>query len=1023
MTKETHFYVKSGDTEELMAFAFTLAPAFHNKEEARNCTGLFWTPTVKSILKTVLERARENSEKKYLRLPYSALRFDIEATASGLLGIVSDLGLNYFDHQDKPKPFLVAESEYTEVTQQVNDSFSVWTTSEALSHFRHRYQIEDQFIDRLDQLYTQNKVLTSQKEVIKPFNWQLGYQNPPKENFTGIFEDLSSVLLKTLSGIVIHPKLGKLLPVISRSRHNNRVIELMTQPFMMEIKEKKEEGEKEKGRKGEFSLRLKLSVETMPTYDKPIITVTFTRTRWLDNKTFPDDPKKDSWYKKDITGYVHDEGNSGRCIAFELFKNRESGKYEFRDEVYSRMSERCDLPGEGTVEALKRQQLNAKNSAGQILAAARAVYSNQIPKNHPLQHGFSTADRVTFFEAIAEPLAKIGVVPWTDWTEVRSPKKYSKSDAERSMVDLPAFLKGLIESEGDVVIEEEKITADILKDTLRTALSFEPEQITDNLKDSKKKDEKKTDEKNSKKKSDLEKLEKVININAIAINEVFKILTPTLVVIGENKKRQDIIIEMAKLLFGDRVKVYQVYLPNGAYGTKPNKVKPKEHLNAQVKRWVDVVDKIQNACPMPIFALVEAAWWFKSDDGKLQKDYPLNKVATRMALANKDIASQYLNTPKTTKAGKIYLGDYLMRIQNALYDLLFAHSGYAEAVPESINKLFTDQMVGRQPRYVVGLAVIAKNKTRFKSRRKLIAAVRYDVQTGESKMKYSYGKDKSTISNWVPFTAGLCNISRLSEHTLGSKAEEIGNNIVAFCYSVIEEIAKEDPHAIIIVNSTHINSQYAWSWLRDKDLKPENISIGQKRFKKSAWKGIRIIRCRTSIPPTLCQRKEVIYQEIDTEGNEKPEKVTIPAHTTVPTLLKVNSTKTPTFLSVAPPKLQEKRGKSVFEKRKLAFPVSNKMPGKDYLDIAPKLKEKTTYITLEADIMTKAASYPRTVEFAIVHKHPEDIDEILVRFVESLRFGYAQYQDWTSLPFVLHAMSTVEEYVNTFELEEIEGDS
>lgn len=245
-----------------------------------------------------------------------------------------------------------------------------------------------------------------------------------------------------------------------------------------------------------------------------------------------------------------------------------------------------------------------------------------------------------------------------------------------------------------------------------------------------------------------------------------------------------------------------------------------------------------------------------------------------------------------------------------------------------------------------------------------------------------------------------------------------------FCYSVIEEIAKEDPYAIIIVNSTHINSMYAWSWLRDKDLKPESISIiGKKRFKKSAWKGIRIIRCRTGIPPTLCQRKEVIYQEIDVEGNEKPEKVTIPAHTTVPTLLKVNSTKTPTFLSVAPPKLQYKRGSSVFEKRKLAFPVSDKGIGKDYVDIAPKIKGKTTHILSEEKIMTKPASFPKSVEFAIVHKHPEDIDEILVRFVESLRFGYAQYQDWTSLPFVLHAMSTIEEYVNTFELEGLEEDS
>jgi hypothetical protein len=989
MIKETHFYVKSGEKAELMTLAFTLDPTFHKKEYARNCTGLFWTPTVQSLLKTVLERSRKNSENKHLRLPYSALRFDIEATASGLLGIVSDLGLNYFGNQDKPKPFLVAESDYTDVvTQQVNESFSVWTTSEALAHFCHRYQIKDQFIDRLKQLYTRDEVLTSQKEVIKPFNWQLGYQNPPKENFTGIFEDLSSVLLKTLSGIVIHPKLGKLLPVFSRSRHNDRAIELMTKPLMMESE-------------GEFSLRLKLSVETMPNYDKPIITVTFTRIRWLDHNTFPDDSEKYGWYKKAITGYVHDEGNSGRCIAFELLKNRESGKYEFRDEVYSRMSERCGLPIDGTVEALKRQQLNVKNSAGKMLATARAVYSDQMPKNHPLQQGFTTADKVTFFDAIAEPLSKIGVVRWKDWTKV-SPKKVTKPT--RSMIDLQTVLEGLIDSEGKVLVEEEKLTSEILKSTLRKALAFEPEEIKDNLTGGDKK---------------IQKLEDMREVNRLAINHVFPIEKPTLVVIGENPKRRQIITEMAKLLFGNVFKINQVSLPKNAYGTKPSqKVKTKAYITNQVAIWSDTVHKIKAACSEPIFALVEAPLWFPLDDGKQHQDNPLNKVAARMALANQDIVCQYLNPPETTIAGKVKLGEYLMKVQNALYDLLFAHSGYAEAVSENVNGLFSAQMAERKPRYIVGLFVIAK--TQFGDM--LIVAVRYDVQTCDSKMKYSHGKGKSTISNWEPFTAGLCNISRLSEHTLGSKAEEIGNNIVKFCYSVIEEIAQEDPYAIIIVNSTHINNQYAWSWLQDKDLKPENISIGKKRFKKFSWKGIRIIRCRTGIPPTLCQRKEVIYQEIDAESNEKPDKtVTISAHTMVPTFLRVKHT--PTFLSVPPPKLQDKRGKSVFEKRKLAFPISDKGPRKDYVDIAPKIKRKATYITSEADVMTKPASYPKTVEFAIVHKHPEDIDEILVHFVENLRFGYAQYQDWTSLPFVLHAMSTVEEYVNTFELEELEEDS
>lgn len=954
----TNFYIKSGENKALMAFAFTLEPSFHNDQ--KECTRLSWSPEVNSILENMLNRARENSKKKYLQLPYSALRFDIEATASGLLSVVNDIGLKYFSHD--PKPFLVADNN--SITQQVNDSFNLWTTSDELAKFCTKYEVNPQLLDRLDQLYTQDKLLNLTQEMINPFDWQKAYKNyHNNEEIQRLFGDLSSALLKALSGIVIHPKLGKLLPIISRYRNNT--VALMTKPLMME--------------KGEFSLRLKLSVETLPSYNKPIITVTFTRSRWLDNKMkFLDD--YESWYNKNITGYVHDWGNSGRCIAFELVKNRDSGKYEFSDDVYSRISECCNLPPNGTVKDLNAHKLSSDK------AVARAIFTNQMrkPDDKILEHGFTTADRVIFYDAILEALSKIGVIPWTDWTEIRA-KKVKKPT--RSMVDLQAFLEGFTEDYEE--IEEDKITPEILKEKLRKALSFEVEEISDKLKVG-----------NSK----INKIEEVQKINMSAISH-FGTLMPTLVVIGENRKRREIITEMAKLIFGERVKVYQVNLPNHAYGTKPKSLKQKEHLKAQVEIWSDTIHQIKKACSMPIFALVEAPRWFQSSDGKQQKDYPLNKVATKKALANESIAVQYLLPPKTTK-GKIKLGEYLMRIQNALYDLLFAQSGYAEAVSESINALFSQE---RKPRYVVGLSVISKNKTRFENYRKLIAAIRYDAYTGDSYIKYSYWEDKSSkISDWLPFTEGLFSISRLSEHTLGSKAQDIGNSIVAFCYNIIEDTAKIDPNAIIIVNPTHINSRYAWNWLQDKNML-KDISIGKKRFKKSTWKGIRIIRCRTDMPPGICQRKELIYQEIDTAGNENTKKtVTIQSHTNVERLLKVNNTPKPIFLSVAAPsnKVKDKRGSSVFEKRKLANREKSKLRG------------KTIYTFSEVDIMAKPASAPKTVEFAIAHKHPDDSDETLVRFVESLRFGYAQYQEWTSLPFVLHAMHTIEEYVSTFELEE-----
>lgn len=997
MTTKTSFYVKSADTKEkVMAFAFTLDSSSRQQEE-KECLGLYWSPSVKSLLKNVRERASDHSQKPYLQLPYTALRFDIEATTANLLTVYKHLGLKKGSlATNEPQPFLTAESEpEKKIIKQVNDSFHSWSFGE-LERFCQRYQTNTQFLDRLDQLYTQNEVLHSRQEVMRPFDWKSGYQSPAKGNFTGIFEDLSSVLLKTLSSLEIHPSLGKLLPIISRYQTN--AIELMTQPLQLEETE------------AEFSLHLILSVETLPQYDKPLIKVTFTRSRWLDSQTFPND----QWYRKDITGYVHDFGGTGRCIAFELFKNKEVGKYEFKDEVYSRMQQRCQLPANGTVEKLKNRQLYSQQ------AVARALYHNQMPRNHPLNHGFTTADRVILFDVIAEAFSTIGVVPWQDWTEVKSKKLPNKPT--RSLLDVRSFLEGLsAEEQSDELVAEEKVTSEMLTTILKRAFSLQPEELKDQLTggDSKK-----------------DQLAEVKTINCNAIQQVFKLTPPSLVVIGENLKRRQIITELAKLLFGDAVAIRQATLPKNAYGTKPKGVKKEEHVQQQVAIWSETVSKIKDACSPPRFALVEAPLWFDSEDGKgTKKDYPPNKVAAKMALANGGIAAKYLNPPKQTKDGKFYLGEYLYRVQNALYDLLFAHSGYAEAVPESIQQLFVGQMANRKPRYVVGLAVLAKNKTGFKDRRKLIVAIRYDARSGESSLKYSYWeKGKSKNSAWLPFTEGLFSISRLSEHTLGPTAEEIGNNIVDFCHKVIEEVAKDDPFAIILVQSTHIHSKFAWSWLQDKNLQLGNISIGTKPFKKS-WSGLRIIRCRTEIPPSLCQRKEVTYQEIDAQGQEIPGETFIaPVHTNVRTLIRVKGTSIPTFLSVAPPtrNLQYKRGQSVFEKRLLPYKIvmkdekfilMKKGESKNYLNVVPQIPGKQVYVVTEGDIETMPAAFPRSVELAVVHQPPEDEAEVLIRFVESLRFGHAQYQEWTTLPLVLHGMFTVEEYVNTFELgEDMEGE-
>jgi len=372
---------------------------------------------------------------------------------------------------------------------------------------------------------------------------------------------------------------------------------------------------------------------------------------------------------------------SVRCIAFDLVKDHGAKNYNFRDDVYARISEYCKLPVGGTVEDLMACRLNSDK------ANVRAVYDNQMSSKHPLQHGFTTTDRVGFFDNLIEPLAKVGVVPWRDWEKVSSKPKIRKP--KRSNFKISALLKALADDPEEKLVDEEKVQ-ELLEEMLRRAFSMKAEDIADKLTG---KDKAKGDE-----------LEKVMELNFEAVKCVFGDDKPTLVIVGENSTRKKIIDRTINLLFGNSLETHQARLPDKAYGVKPKDIKRTAHIQAQVAIWSGIINTVREVCSTPILALAESPMWF-SLNGKSAKDSPLNKTAARMAWAEAGIPLQYLNPPEL-KSGKIRLNDYLFRIQSALYDLIFAHNGYTEAVPESAEALFTGKMAERKPKYVVGLSVL-----------------------------------------------------------------------------------------------------------------------------------------------------------------------------------------------------------------------------------------------------------------------------------------------------------------------------
>ncbi|MCC5670731.1 RNAseH domain-containing protein [Nostoc sp. CHAB 5784] len=67
---------------------------------------------------------------------------------------------------------------------------------------------------------------------------------------------------------------------------------------------------------------------------------------------------------------------------------------------------------------------------------------------------------------------------------------------------------------------------------------------------------------------------------------------------------------------------------------------------------------------------------------------------------------------------------------------------------------------------------------------------------------------------------------------------------------------------------------------------------------------------------------------------------------------------------------------------------------------------------------------PNPLEIVVTLRQPEDNPDDLAAFVESLRYGFGHYSDWTALPGLLFFERVVRDYISDFAIadEDIESE-
>ncbi|ALF54749.1 hypothetical protein ACX27_21010 [Nostoc piscinale CENA21] len=86
------------------------------------------------------------------------------------------------------------------------------------------------------------------------------------------------------------------------------------------------------------------------------------------------------------------------------------------------------------------------------------------------------------------------------------------------------------------------------------------------------------------------------------------------------------------------------------------------------------------------------------------------------------------------------------------------------------------------------------------------------------------------------------------------------------------------------------------------------------------------------------------------------------------------------------------------------------------------LDKKTGLLTKQAPFAGRWPT-PNPLEIVVTLRQPEDNPDDLAALVESLRYGFGHYSDWTALPAPLFFERVVRDYISDFTIEDDETEN
>ncbi|RXH29337.1 hypothetical protein XH84_22910 [Bradyrhizobium nanningense] len=501
-------------------------------------------------------------------------------------------------------------------------------------------------------------------------------------------------------------------------------------------------------------------------------------------------------------------------------------------------------------------------------------------------------------------------------------------------------------------------------------------------------------------------LEPLVQANRERLDKAFgKDVPIDLMFVCRREEEGRLFASVVSLIFGDRVNVVRHAMPAGVHGTRQQldgDVRNTRLKRAAARRaaWLPLADRIRSGFPRAPVIIQAALKYDGKDEDEVNKSVGRNTLAT---VAGSNV--QYLLPPAAGHAA-----EYMHRIQAALYDLLFGHAGLGPVPAPIVEAAFVD---APRPRTIVGISIVSQagSRTGRPEGATIAAAMKTDVATGRISGRLGFLRNGAMdTGKFEALSKTLVAVAASGITSLGDKQPERRSNFLAFVRRVVDEVAAEDPNALVLVDSTSARS--LWPWLSDENISSDVYLEDVAAAPPSSWKGIRFVRVREGAAGRLSVLTERKWTPVTREGVPVADAVEEAYATAAERLIESlpeGNARARHYLTAHGFDMRNRgargqsvyRGKAGFQKFGASTPAKSSV-GKKILMRRAQVKP-----------WDMPSRIPVTLEVTVLPSQAGDEDAIAA-LVAGLRNGYAHTGDGTFLPAPLSFKSKITDYMDQY---------